>query len=68
VYGDPAYGNGQARADYRDGGHGTFIKPGPVRPAVTGGFTIDDFAAAGSGSATSARPGTTPGCTIGAPG
>jgi Transposase DDE domain len=43
VYGDSAYGSGQARADYRDGGHGTFIKPGPLRPAVPGGFTIDDF-------------------------
>jgi hypothetical protein len=43
VYGDSAYGSGQARADYRDGGHDTVIKPGPVKPAVAGGFTIDDF-------------------------
>lgn len=43
VYGDSAYGSGQARADYRDGGHDTVIKPGPVKPAVPGGFTIDDF-------------------------
>jgi hypothetical protein len=43
VYGDSAYGSGQARADYRDGGHDTIIKPGPVKPAVPGGFTIDDF-------------------------
>jgi len=43
MYGDSAYGTGQARADYRDGGHGTVIKPGPLRPAVPGGFTIDDF-------------------------
>jgi len=43
VYGDSAYGSGRARADYRDAGHGTVIKPGPVRPAVPGGFTIDDF-------------------------
>jgi len=43
VYGDSAYGTGQARADYRDGGHDTVIKPGPVKPAVPGGFTIDDF-------------------------
>src|SRR6266702_3042171 len=41
--GDSAYGSGQARADYRDGGHDTVIKPGPLRPAVPGGFTIDDF-------------------------
>jgi hypothetical protein len=44
VYGDSAYGSGEARAAYRDAGHGTVIKPGPVRPAVPGGFTIDDFA------------------------
>lgn len=44
VYGDSAYGSGEARAEYQAGGHDTVIKPGPVRPAVPGGFTIDDFA------------------------
>ena len=39
VYGDSAYGSGEARAAYRDAGHGTVIKPGPLRPAVPGGFT-----------------------------
>ena len=43
IYGDSAYGTGDARAEYRDAGHGTVIKPGPLRPAVPGGFTIDDF-------------------------
>ena len=43
VYGDSSYGSGQARAAYRDAGHDTVIKPGPLRPAVPGGFTIDDF-------------------------
>ncbi len=43
VYGDSAYGSGEARAGYRDAGHDTVIKPGPVRPAVPGGFTVDDF-------------------------
>ncbi|MGO9164657.1 MAG: transposase [Streptosporangiaceae bacterium] len=43
VYGDSAYGSGEARAAYRDGGHDTFIKPGPLRPAVPGGLTVDDF-------------------------
>ena len=43
VYGDSAYGSGEARADYRDAGHDTVIKPGPLRPAVPGGFTTDDF-------------------------
>ncbi len=39
VYGDSSYGSGQARA----AGHDTVIKPGPLRPAVPGGFTVDDF-------------------------
>jgi hypothetical protein len=43
VYGDSAYGSGEARAAYRDGGHDTIIKPKPVQPAVPGGFTLDDF-------------------------
>jgi hypothetical protein len=43
VYGDSAYGSGEARAAYRDAGHDTVIKPGPLRPAVPGGLTIDDF-------------------------
>ena len=38
-----SYGSGEARAAYRDAGHDTVIKPGPLRPAVPGGFTIDDF-------------------------
>jgi hypothetical protein len=43
VYGDSAYGSGEARAAYREAGHDTVIKPGPLRPAVPGGFTADDF-------------------------
>jgi hypothetical protein len=43
VYGDSAYGTGAARAGYRDAGHETVIKPKPLRPAVPGGFTLDDF-------------------------
>jgi hypothetical protein len=43
VYGDSHYGSGQARAGYRDAGHDTVIKPIPARPAVPGGFTLDDF-------------------------
>jgi hypothetical protein len=43
IYGDSAYGTGDARAEYRDAGLGTVIKPGPLRPAVPGGLTIDDF-------------------------
>jgi hypothetical protein len=43
VYGDSAYGSGEARAAYRDGHHDTIIKPIPLRPAVPDGFTLDDF-------------------------
>lgn len=43
VLGDTAYGTGQARADLAAAGHTAIIKPGPLRPAVDGGFTIDDF-------------------------
>ena len=31
--GDSAYGSREARAAYRDGGHDTVIKPGPLQPA-----------------------------------
>ncbi len=43
IYGDSAYGSGEARAACRDAGHDTIIKPKPLQPAVPGGFTIDDF-------------------------
>src|SRR5271157_2335688 len=43
VYGDSAYGSGEARAAYRQDGHDTVIKPKPLQPAVPGGFTLDDF-------------------------
>jgi hypothetical protein len=43
IYGDSAYGSGEARAAYRDAGHGTVIKPKPLARAVPGGFTLDDF-------------------------
>src|SRR5207248_8331102 len=32
-----------SRAAYRAGRHDTVIKPKPLRPAVEGGFTRDDF-------------------------
>jgi len=43
VYGDSAYGSGEAREAYRQAGHDTVIKPKPVNPAIPGGFTLDDF-------------------------
>jgi len=45
VYGDSAYGAGELRAALARSGHSAVIKPGPLRPAVPGGFTIDDFTA-----------------------
>ena len=44
VLADSAYGSGQTRTDLRAGGHIQTIKPIPLRPAVPGGFTKDDFA------------------------
>ena len=43
VYGDCAYGTGDLRAALAQAGHQAVIKPGPLRPAVAGGFTLDDF-------------------------
>jgi Transposase domain (DUF772)/Transposase DDE domain len=44
-YGDSAYGTGELRAALAAAGQQAVIKPGPLRPAVPGGFTIDDFTA-----------------------
>jgi len=44
-YGDSAYGTGELRAAPRRAGHTAVIKPGPLKPAIAGGFTIDDFTA-----------------------
>jgi Transposase DDE domain len=43
VYGDSAYGTGEARDAYRAAGHDVVIKPKPLPSAVPGGFTLDDF-------------------------
>ena len=45
VYGDSAYGTGSLRAALAEGGHTAVIKPKPLKPAVEGGFTLDDFTA-----------------------
>ena len=42
-YGDSAYGTGDLRAAIATAGHRAVIKPWPLLPAVTGGFTADDF-------------------------
>jgi len=44
VLGDSAYGTGQARAGLAAAGHTAIIKAIPLRSAVPGGFTLDDFA------------------------
>src|ERR1700733_9129 len=43
VLGDAAYGTGELRERLQADGHAPVIKPPPLRPAVPGGFTIDDF-------------------------
>ena len=42
-YGDSAYGTGDLRDAIEKAGHQAVIKPRPLRPAVEGGFTVDDF-------------------------
>jgi hypothetical protein len=43
VLADSAYGSGQARAELIDTGHTPVIKPIPLRAAVPGGYTLDEF-------------------------
>jgi hypothetical protein len=43
VYGDSAYGTGDLRAAVKQAGHTAVIKPRTLKPAVEGGFTLDDF-------------------------
>ena len=43
VLGDSAYGTGELLAALREAGHTAIIKPWPLRPAVEGGFTLDEF-------------------------
>lgn len=43
VLGDSAYGSGPMLAAIAQAGHIPLVKPMPLRAAVAGGFTIDDF-------------------------
>jgi hypothetical protein len=53
VLGDSAYGTGEALDTLNRAGHTPVIKPWPLRPAVAGGFTADDFTIAeAAGTAT----------------
>jgi hypothetical protein len=58
-YGDSAYGAGELRDVIGKAGHRAVIKPGPLRPAVEGGFTIDDFTVSPSGDAVTCPAGVT---------
>ena len=42
-YADSAYGSGELRDAIGRAGDSAVIKPRPLRPAVEGGFTLDDF-------------------------
>jgi hypothetical protein len=43
LYGDTAYSSGNACAALLEHGHRLFLKPAPVKTAVPGGFSLDDF-------------------------
>ncbi|EWT02809.1 transposase [Intrasporangium oryzae NRRL B-24470] len=43
VLADSAYGTGEMLHELDQAGHEPVIKPWPLRPAVPGGFTLDDF-------------------------
>ena len=43
VLGDSAYATGEALDTITKAGRRPLVKPGPLKPAVDGGFTLDDF-------------------------
>ena len=43
VFADSAYASGDHRAQLQQANHVAVIKPIPLRPAIPGGFTVDDF-------------------------
>jgi IS5 family transposase len=59
VLGDSAYGTGDALAALDGAGHTPVIKPWPLRPAVEGGFTLDDFTLNATGDAVTCPNGIT---------
>jgi hypothetical protein len=59
VLGDSAYGTGDALAALNEAGRTPVIKPWPLRPAVAGGFTLDDFTINDTGEAVTCPNGTT---------
>src|SRR5204862_2947399 len=59
VYGDSPYGTGDLRAALAEAGHQAVIKPGPLKPAVEGGFTLDGFTVDESASTVTCPAGVT---------
>jgi IS5 family transposase len=59
VLADSAYGSGDALAALEQAGHTAVIKPWPLRPAVPGGFTLDDFELSAAGDAVTCPNGIT---------
>lgn len=43
VLGDSAYGSGPMLENLQEAGHQALVKPKPLRPAVPGGYDLDDF-------------------------
>jgi IS5 family transposase len=58
-YGDSAYGTGGLRAAITAAGHRAVIRPGPLLPAVAGGFTADDFSVSAAARTVTCPAGTT---------
>ncbi|MFI1855299.1 IS1182 family transposase [Streptomyces sp. NPDC020480] len=44
AFGDTAYSTGDTSQTLRQAGHRLFFKPAPLKTAVRGGFSLDDFA------------------------
>lgn len=59
VFADTAYSTGDVRHALTAAGHRLLIKPAPLRPAVPGGFTLDDFAIDTTGGAVTCPAGHT---------
>jgi IS5 family transposase len=59
VLADSAYGTGDALDALAKAGHTPVIKPWPLRPAVEGGFTLDDFTLNATGDAVTCPNGIT---------
>ncbi|WP_285681349.1 transposase, partial [Kitasatospora phosalacinea] len=50
AFGDTAYSTGPTHQELRQAGHRLFLKPAPLKTAVVGGFSLDDFAIDTAGS------------------